>query len=112
MNDQLRERTLNNNFARNLDLADLNRQEAILDDALLGADFNRNFSLVNLGQSSAAGQANVAQNTGIADLYTQGGNASAAGTIGGANAISSGVQNLTNLAGLYGYNFNRPQLTA
>ena len=102
-NEQLRERTFNNNFARNLDVAGLNRQETTLRDALKGADFNRNLSLVNLGQASAAGQAGHAQSTGntVADLYTQQGNASAAGRIGSANAITGGLNNLAGIAGWY-----------
>lgn len=100
-NEQARERTANNNFARNLDLAALNRQEAGMRDGLLNSDYNRNLSLVQLGQNSAAGQAGSAQNAGnaISNLYTQRGNATAAGTIGRANATSNFLDQLTRLAG-------------
>lgn len=60
---------------------------------------NALFNAVNMGQSSAAGQANTTLSTGnaISDLYTQQGNAIAAGKVGGANARQQGVNNLINL---------------
>lgn len=65
------------------------------------------FNAVNLGQSSAAGQANTALNTGsnVSDLLTGIGNVQGAGVVGAGNASTSGAQNLINLAlaayGLY-----------
>ncbi len=93
----------NNDFVRNMDVAGLNRNEIAMKDALKGADFNRNLNLVKMGQASAAGQAATTSAAGnsIADLYTQQGNATAAGKIGSANAIAGGINNLTGLAGLY-----------
>lgn len=60
---------------------------------------NALFNAVNMGQSSAAGQANTALSTGnsIADLYTQKGNAIAAGKVGAANARQQGVNNILDL---------------
>ena len=57
------------------------------------------FNAANLGQSAAAGQANTAIATGqnISDLYTQQGNAQAAGVIGQANAEQQQFNNLLNL---------------
>jgi hypothetical protein len=53
------------------------------------------FNAANLGQASAAGQANTAitQGNNIADLTTQIGNANAAGLVGGANARQQGAAN-------------------
>lgn len=85
-------------------LNDLFRENALLGESLFNNDFNRRLNTVNLGQASAAGQANTAVTTGnsIADLITGKGNATAAGEVGKANAISSGVNNLISLAGTTG----------
>ncbi len=58
--------------------------------------FGQLFNITNLGQSSAAGQANAGLRTAgaISDPTTQGGNALAAGGIGAANAQAQGSQNL------------------
>lgn len=63
--------------------------------------FGQLFNITNLGQSSAAGQANAGLRTAgaISDLTTQGGNALAAGGIGAANAQAQGSQNIAS-AGL------------
>lgn len=60
---------------------------------------NALFNSVNLGQSSAAGQANTALSTGnnISDLNTQRGNALASGIAGSSAATTQGANNLMNL---------------
>ena len=85
-------------------LVDLFRENAVLGESIFNNDFNRRFNLVNLGQASAAGQANTAVSTGnsVAELTTGIGNAQAAGKIGSSNAISSGVNNLISLAATAG----------
>ena len=74
-----------------------------LGPALLDTETNRLLNLANLGQASAAGQANVSQRAGTqgADLLTQQGNALAAGTVGAANARTQGVNNLLDIAGRF-----------
>lgn len=66
---------------------------------LLESHTSNLFNAVGIGQASAAGQANIAQNTGsnISNLLLQKGNAQAAGTIGSANAISSGISDAMSL---------------
>lgn len=80
-------------------LNDLFKSNALLKNDLLNSEYNREFGAVNLGQSSAAGQANTAQAVGnnISSLLTQQGNAIASGHVGGANARSQGVNNLVGL---------------
>jgi hypothetical protein len=72
----------------------------LLGQDLVNNQINNSFNLANLGQSSAAGQANTALSTGasIADLTTQGGNAQAAGIIGAQNAKTNANNNLINTA--------------
>ena len=61
--------------------------------------FGQLFNIANLGQSSAAGQANAGLSVAnqISNLTTQGGNALAAGGIGAANAQAQGSQNIATL---------------
>jgi hypothetical protein len=89
-------------------LNDLFRENALLGESLFNSDFNRRFNALNLGQASAAGQANTAVTTGanVGETLLQKGNAEAAGKVGQANAISSGVNNLISLAGTAGL-FNK-----
>lgn len=75
---------------------------------LLGQDFINNqlnqqqqsisnrAGILNLGQSSAAGQANVTLGTGtnVSNLATQRGDVVAAGKVGSANAVTGGINNL------------------
>jgi hypothetical protein len=63
---------------------------------------NKLSNLANLGQASAAGQANVAQQAGRqgSDLLTQQGNAAAAGTVGQANARNAPLNNLLSIGNL------------
>ena len=65
---------------------------------------NQLFNAVNMGQSSAAGQANTALTTGnmISDLMTQQGNAQAAGIVGAQGARQAGINNLLSLGGQAG----------
>lgn len=65
-------------------------------------------SLINVGQASAAGQANAAGNYGTqaAQGLTNIGGAQAAGTMGGANALASGLGQYLN------YNANQDLATA
>lgn len=62
------------------------------------------FNAVNMGQSSAAGQANTALTTGgaISDLMTQKGNAQAAGIVGQQGAGQAAFNNLLQLGGQAG----------
>ena len=66
---------------------------------------NQLFNAVNMGQSSAAGQANTALTTGnmISDLMTQQGNAQAAGRLLALKAArQAGINNLLSLGGQAG----------
>jgi hypothetical protein len=65
--------------------------------------YNRLAGISGTGQNSANTMANVGSSTGanISELYTQGGNASAAGQIGQANAWQSGFGNLGNTLGTF-----------
>jgi hypothetical protein len=89
-------------------LNSLFRENALLGESLFNSDFNRRFNTLNLGQASAAGQANTAVTTGanVGETLLQKGNAEAAGKVGQANAINSGVNNLISLAGTAGL-FNK-----
>lgn len=75
---------------------------------MIGQQQNALFNAVNLGQSSAAGQANTALTSGanIGNTLTDVGNARAAGVVGAANARSAGISNAANTLGqglaLYG----------
>ena len=65
--------------------------------------YNRLAGLVGLGQSSAAGVGNAGLQTAqqAGNYLTQGANASAAGTVGSANAISGGLSSLGGQGLLY-----------
>ena len=65
---------------------------------------NALFGALNLGQSSAAGQANIAQSTGlnIADLITQRGDVRASGIVGSQGAEQAALNNLLGLGGSLG----------
>ena len=71
---------------------------------LLQNQQNQLFNAVNLGQSSAAGQANTSLQTGnsLSNLITGQANALASGTIGAANARQQGINNLLSLGGSLG----------
>lgn len=60
-------------------------------------------TLLGVGQSSAAGTANLGVQTGanVGNNLIQGGNAAAAGIMGGANAWSGGLNNLAQMAMMY-----------
>jgi hypothetical protein len=66
--------------------------------------YNRLSGLVGLGQNSAAGVGNAGLQTAntAGNFLTSGANASAAGQIGAANAISGGLGSISQGAGLYG----------
>lgn len=72
----------------------------LLGQDLVNNQIGNNLNLANLGQASAVGSANIAQNAGnqISDLITQGGNAQAAGIIGAQNARTNASNNLVNTA--------------
>lgn len=74
----------------------------LLGNDLVQQQINNKQSLVSMGQNAAAGQSNINMNAGnsIADLYTQQGNARAAGIVGGANAIMQGRTSLLNAAAM------------
>lgn len=65
--------------------------------------YNQLFGLAGLGQNAAGAQAgaNSAYATNAGDLQTQIGNAQAAGTVGGANALNQALGGATNLAQMY-----------
>lgn len=65
---------------------------------------NALFNAVNVGQSSAAGQANTALNTGanISNLFGQQGDVRAAGIVGAQGAKQGAFNNLLNLGGQIG----------
>ena len=71
---------------------------------LLQNQQNQLFNAVNLGQSSAAGQANTALTTGnnLSNLTMQQGNNLAAGIVGAQGARQAGINNLLNLGGQIG----------
>ena len=91
-------------------LVDLFRENALLGESLFNSEFNRRFNALNLGQASSAGQANTAITTGanVGETILQGGNAKAAGEVGKANAVSSGINNLISLAGTAGLFDKKP----
>jgi hypothetical protein len=66
--------------------------------------YNRYAGLVGLGQNAAAGIGNAGLQTAsqAGNFLTSGANASAAGTIGAANAINGGIGSISQGAGLYG----------
>jgi len=74
----------------------LQKSLLLLGNDLLSSDINRRQNLASLGANAATGQANITQQTGrtISDLYTQQGNAQAAGIIGDAQSANTGFGNL------------------
>lgn len=99
------DRTSNNAFLGRGKLGDataqLSNNAFLAGQPLLQRQSDNLFNAVNLGQSSAAGQANTAQRSGesINDLITGGANAGAAGLVGAANAQQQGAQNVAGIAG-------------
>jgi hypothetical protein len=73
----------------------------------LDSYLSRLMQIAGGGQSAAAGQGAAAMSTGrsLADTYLGQGEAEASGIIGGGNALSGGISNLTNNA-LYALNRN------
>lgn len=71
----------------------------LLGNDLLQQTISNRFNLATLGSNAAAGQATATQNAGaqIADLTTQGANATAAGIIGAANAKTNAQNQLIGL---------------
>lgn len=74
----------------------------LLGNNLVQQQISNKQNLVSMGQNAAAGQGNINMNAGnsIADLYTQQGNARAAGLVGGANAIMEGRTTLMKAAAM------------
>lgn len=70
------------------------------------------FNAANIGQASAAGQANTAMGAGnsISDILTGIGNANAAGLTGAANAQNQGANNVAGLASLAALYFSDRRL--
>lgn len=81
-------------------LTDLVKNSAGVAQSVQDSEFNRLFNTVSLGSNAAAGQAtstlnNAANNSA---LITGAANATAAGTIGQANAINNGLSGLAGIA--------------
>ena len=72
----------------------------LLGNDLVNENIGQRFNLASLGQSSAAGQANITQSAGAqgSNLLTQQGNVQASGVIGAENARVGGINSLLNLA--------------
>ena len=68
-------------------------------ESLINNQYNRLLGGVSSGQNAAAGQANVAQNTGVnvGETLLQKGNSLAAAKVGRANAFNTGVNDLLKL---------------
>lgn len=98
---------LKNNASANFKLNSGGTAEALqnslmlLGNNLVQQQISNKQNLVSMGQNAAVGQGNITMNSGnsVADLYTQQGNARAAGIVGGSNAVMQGRQSLLNLAG-------------
>jgi len=71
----------------------------LLGNDLVNENIGQRFNLASLGQSSAAGQANITQSAGAqgSNLLTQQGNVQASGVIGAENARVGGINSLLNL---------------
>lgn len=80
---------------------ELQTQLLNLGTSLVDRTIGSKFDLANLGYNATAGQANAALGTatGVADLKTQQGNASAAGIISAQNAINKGRGDFMNAVG-------------
>lgn len=76
----------------------------LLGQDLLNNSINQRMNLATMGQNAAAGQgtATIQAGSTISDLFTQQGNALAAGQVGAANANTQGIQSLFNLGGTLG----------
>lgn len=74
----------------------LQKSILLLGNDLVNQSIGQKQGLASLGANAASGQAGITQNAGnsISDLYTQQGNAQAAGTVGAANAITEGRMGL------------------
>lgn len=88
-----------NTYQTQFNLENTNRQNT----------YNRLLGLTQVGGNAAAGASNAAITTGqgVANSYIQGGNAQAAGIMGGANYLNQGAQGLSGnllLAALQGQN--------
>jgi len=72
----------------------------LLGNDLVGTQIGRSQNLATLGANAAAGQATTTNQSGrnIADLFTQQGNAQAAGLVGAANSRASGASNVLGAA--------------
>ena len=68
----------------------------LLGNDLVNENIGQRFNLASLGQSSAAGQANITQAAGAqgSNLLTQQGNVQASGVIGAENAKTGGINSL------------------
>lgn len=68
-----------------------------------GDSFNRQMAIAGGGQQATTAGAQMGQNTanGIADLYTQRGNAKASGYIGQAQGIQQGIGQLAQMAAMF-----------
>jgi hypothetical protein len=99
-------RSSNNTFLGRGKLGDatnqLTKNVFLAGQPLLQQQTGNLFNAVNLGQSSAAGQANTALDTGnsVSDLITGIGDAQAAGGVGAANAQTAGANNVAQTAAL------------
>jgi hypothetical protein len=82
-------------------LRDLTEFNAGVNERFRGNRFNELLQIANLGQSSAAGQANVGIGAGrdVSSLITGRGDVTAAGQVGSANAISTGINELGSFLG-------------
>ena len=107
--DKANKASLSSNAAQGLlnsgnTLNELNTNAMMTGMPFLQNQQNQLFNAVNMGQSSAAGQANTALTTGgmISDLMTQQGNAQAAGIVGAQGARQAGINNLLSLGGQAG----------
>lgn len=74
-------------------------------ESLINNQYNRLLGSVSSGQNAAAGQANVAQNTGVnvGNTLLQKGNAIAAGKVGSANAVNNALNQSVGLLSYNGY---------
>ena len=107
--DKANKASLSSNAAQGLLNSGNTLDELNINTMMTGMPFLQNqqnqlFNAVNMGQSSAAGQANTALTTGgmISDLMTQQGNARAAGIVGAQGAEQAGINNLLRLGGQAG----------
>jgi hypothetical protein len=80
---------------------DLARNVLLSAQPLIGQQSQNLLNAINLGQTSAAGQANIGQQAGanISNLLTQIGNAQAGGIAGASQAKTQQAQNIQNILG-------------